>query len=221
MVQALRYKRDSWRIWWSKLFVCLDLEKVNESVQACNRLLDLRSKQTDSSKIPELDERCVKGIVGQSLGDLEKAIESGNKAAIDSAERTVKRVEDLLERLRDTMSHPWLFETCAYFNDRRGNGILAHEDLMKQYRSLTGLTGWERDIDKIKKSCKVALIICKMNQKSGSKERFSKSKLMLRTLIKKVESCYDTNNLILPEEFANVKALYDELEESVRVSQTI
>jgi len=40
--QSLRYMRNNWRVWLNKLYVCMDLQKYDEAVQACNELLDFK-----------------------------------------------------------------------------------------------------------------------------------------------------------------------------------
>jgi hypothetical protein len=194
----------------------MDLHKINEAVQACHRLIEMRSKHNESSKVPELDARCIQGLVGESLNDLDKAVESGDKAAIESAERTVGRVEDLLKKLKSTMTYPWLWEICAFFNERRGKEDFVLEDLMKEYRSLVASHGWERDASPIKKICNLASQISDMNQRTGIKGNLSKSRLMLRSLLKKVEAGNEMNEQELPEEVAKVREKLSELEEALK-----
>ena len=152
LLQSLKYRRNNWRVWQSKLFTCLDLAKYDEAIQACNELLDFKATANLAEAVPPLEEKCVRAIVGGSIESYTKA--KDDKAALDSARRTLTRVHALLERLSSSeTTEPWIWETLAYFNAQIGQDEAVLDNLMKEYRSLQSVQGWEKDTAQVKKIC--------------------------------------------------------------------
>jgi len=192
----LRHFRQSWRVWTSKLYVCLDLKKYDEGVQACNSILDLKTRKQAADNIPPLEERCVRALVGGVLEQFHAAREQQaqnvdkGEGAIDSAKRSLARVHTLLDRLQSTNNpEPWLYETMAYFHEQiRGEGneqVL--ENLMKEYRALQTVVGWEKDEAEINKICNVVGQVSEIQRREGSPQALSKSKFLLKGVITKVK----------------------------------
>merc|ERR1712146_160949 len=105
LVESLKLNRNNGKMWESKLFVCLDLEKYDEAVQACIMLLDLKMSHSPaankSGSVPDLQEKCVRAIVGGTIRSYEKAQADGNgETALDAERRRLTRVHGLLERIR-------------------------------------------------------------------------------------------------------------------------
>ena len=163
-----------------------------------------------ASNVPPLEERCVKGIVGGALKVLEQAKASQDVAAVDSASRTIGRVSSLLDRLRSTTSDPWIWQVCAYFNDKLGNADLVLDDLLKEHRALQATEGWETNATQVKRVCEVALQICAVYQ-HGSKESHSKARFMVNRLIKKIRASY-VNEVEMPAEVSLLEEKLQEIE---------
>merc|ERR1719330_810280 len=89
IVESLKLNRNNWRVWTSKLYTCMDLKKYDEAIQACLVLIDFKLKRNASEGIPNLEEKVVRGIVGGTVKAYQKAKEDNDKAAIDSAKRSL------------------------------------------------------------------------------------------------------------------------------------
>jgi len=188
LVEALKQNRSNWRMWWSKLFVCLDLRKYDEAILSCNQLMDLRVRMNMEASVPLPEERCIRGLVGGSLKALNEAKATNDAAAIESATRTIDRLTKLLDRLSSVTSEPWIWQVSAYFNHKLDRASLILDDLLKEYRSLLSKNGWETNAAELKSVVTVALQICAIYHQDGSKECCAKANLMLRSLIKRIKN---------------------------------
>ena len=169
------------------------MKKYDEGVQACNSILDLKNQKQASDNIPPLEERCVRALVGGVLQQFHTAQEQVDEGAIDSAKRSLARVHALLNRLQSTNNpEPWLYETTAYFHEQIGGdgNQQVLDNLMKEYRSLQTVAGWEKDDGEIKKICTVVSQICEIQQREGSPQALSKSKFLLNGVISKVKKSW-------------------------------
>ena len=212
LIEALKLLRNSWQNWESKLFVCLDLEKYDEAVQACNMLLDL--KTTHSVKgVPDLQEKCVRAIVGGTLRAYEKARNDGDDAAVEIERRRLTRVHGLLERIRTAVNEPWIFETMAYFHHQVGQDKEVYENLMKEYRALSSVRAWERDDYQVIKICQVISQI--VDYQRGSKEELIKSKFLLSSVLKKIQKARADLDKT-PEEVSNLEALLEDVTKEIQ-----
>jgi hypothetical protein len=185
------------------------LQKYDEAVQACNVLLDFRSTTNAAEAIPPLEEKCIRAIVGGTIEAHRKS--RGDAAAMDSSRRTLTRVHDLLERLSsNATTEPWIWETLAYFNAQIGRDEAVLENLMKEYRSLQAVRGWEKDPSQVKKVSQVVSHIAEFQMEDGSKESLVKSKLLLSGVVKKVRAVqFDESKL--PEELCRLEQLQEEV----------
>jgi hypothetical protein len=196
------------------LYTCIDLKKYDEALQACNQLLDFKAKKNASEAIPSLEEKVVRAIVGGSLVSYKEAIEGQDQAAIDSARRTLSRVRDLLTRLGSTSkSEPWVWEVSAFFNETVGRDDQVLEDLMKEYRALQTIRGWETDNVALPKICRVVQQIHDIHKQGDSKEDLVKLKFLLKGVMKKVEAAYF--NKEIPEEAKKLGEVLTEVETSI------
>ena len=197
LVESLKINRNNWRVWFSKLYTCLDLMKYDEAIQASLTLLDLRSKKNESEGIPPLEEKVVRGIVGGAIQNYHAAIKSNDVATIESAKRTVSRVRELLTEISSCMkSEPWIFETCAYFNENVGRSDLVVDELMKEYRALLDVRGWEIDKVTFPRACKVITQIAEIHLVEGKEESLCKFKFLLNGFIRKIKAAhFDRNKL--------------------------
>lgn len=201
LAEALKQNRNNWRVWWSKLFVCLDLLKYDEAIQACNQLMDFRMRKNMAANIPLLEERCIRGLVGGTLRILNDAKASGDAAAIESATRTIDRLSNLLQRLSSSISEPWIWQVFAFFHENLNRSALVLDDLLKEFRLLQTTKGWETDAEHVKRVVNAALQINAIYQQEGSKESEAKARLMINRLIKRIKSSYmDTASI--PNEVA-------------------
>lgn len=210
--ESLKHFRANWRVWTSKLYVCLDLKKYDEAVQACNSILDLKKQKQASDDIPPLEHRCVQAIVGGTIQNLQKARADRDEVALDSCKRSLGRVLALLNRLKASNNEPWLYETLAYFHEHLGSddGEML-DNLMKEYRTLQSVPGWEKDDHQVIKICRVVSQCTDIQRRQATKESLSKSKFLVRGVITKVEkSRMDASKV--PSEVGELKKLLDELE---------
>jgi tetratricopeptide (TPR) repeat protein len=185
LVESLKHNRDNWRVWVSKLYTCLDLHKYDEAIQACDMLLELRKQRGASDKVPALEERCVRAIVGGSIQTFNE--NTSDKVALDSARRTLTRVHDLLEQIASAQAEPWVFETIAFLHSQVSNDDdVVLENLMKEYRSLQAYKGWEKDDNQIKKVCRVAAHICQIYLRKGKKESLVEARFLLSGVLKTI-----------------------------------
>lgn len=218
LVESLKQKRLNWRVWLSKLYVCLDLNKYDEAVLACNVLLDLQRESKAKDGIPPLEEKCVRGIVGGAIQAFHEA--QGEKVAFDSARRTLTRVNALLDRISSTSdTQPWIFEIMAYFHEQTGNNKELLDDLMKEYRALQTISGWERDDHLVGKVQQVVSQIVRIYQQENSKENLNKAKFLIRGTIQKIETAragFDESRKQL-EAIDNLKRLLEDVDERIQV----
>jgi tetratricopeptide (TPR) repeat protein len=211
--ESLKYNRSNWRVWVSKLYTCLDLEKYDEAVQACNIILDLRAS---SGSIPSLESRCIRAIVGGSIENLKKT--QDDDAAMESSRRTLSRVYQLLNRISSSSdAEPWVFETMAYFHEQVGQDAKVLDDLMKEYRALQGVAGWEKDEFLIRKMCGVVSHVVELHLREGSRESLTKAKWLARGVVTKVRASHADGSSVLPSEIEALDSLLKSVEEKLKV----
>jgi tetratricopeptide (TPR) repeat protein len=190
--EALRYQRSNWRIWVSKLYTCLDLEKYDEAIQACDTLLDLRAQRRASDQIPMLEEKCVRAIVGGALKKHQAAVATKDEATIGSARRTLSRVHALLDRLNatsETDALPWLLETTAFFHEQTGqDAAKVLETLTQEYRALQTNVLWEKDDALVRKVCQVVSHMVHIYKQRHTKEGLVQARFVLRGVIQKIKT---------------------------------
>lgn len=202
------------------MYVCLDLHKYDEAVQACTSILDLKQQKQASDQIPPLEQKCIQGIVGGTIQNLKKARQEKDAVALDSCKRSLARVLALLNRLKATSNpEPWLFETIAFFHEHLGGDEGAKQEvldnLMKEYRTLQSVPGWEKDDHQVIKVCQVVGQVTEIQRRQGTKESLSKSKFLVRGVIQKVEkSRMDASKV--PADIGRLKSLLEELEETIK-----
>lgn len=168
-------------------------------------------KKNASEAIPPLEEKCVRAIVGGALISYKNATESKDDTATESARRTLSRVRELLTRLGATSkSEAWVWEVSALFNDSVGLDGQVLEDLMKEYRALQTMRGWETDTVAFPKVCRVVRQIYDIRKQSDSEEDLVKFKFLLRGVIKKVQAAYF--NREVPVEVKDLEELLSEVE---------
>jgi len=207
--ESLRYRRSNWRVWISQLHTCLDLKKYDEAVLACNTLLDF-----NINDVPELEERCIRGIVGGSLQQYSDA--QGDPVALDSARRTLTRVNDLLNRLSSsTQTKPWVFEMLAYFSERIGRDKQVLENLMKEYRALQEVEGWEKDKKEVQKVITVICNIAAFHKDENTKDSLVKCRFLVRGAINKVKAAYFDPSKI-PNDIKQLESLMEEVNSMIK-----
>jgi hypothetical protein len=204
----LKQNRNNWRVWVSKLYTCLDLGKFDEAVQACLVILDFRKSQS-VNRVPDLEEKCVRAIVGGVIGNFMANKQNATQVgALEASRRSLARVLELLERLSANSKEPWIFETMAYFYSQVGQDEQVLENLMKEYRSLQSVRGWEKDDAHVLKVCQVVTQIVRLQP--DCKENVAKSKFLVSGVVKRVQhSRIDKTNV--PEELGRLEQLLEEL----------
>ncbi|KAL3916163.1 MAG: hypothetical protein SGILL_005303, partial [Bacillariaceae sp.] len=183
LVESLKHTRTNWRVWASKLYTCLDLEKYDEAIQACNMLMDLK-KTHSANAVPDLEEKCVRAIVGGSIEKYKKATKD-DSAAVDAERRSLNRVHALLQRINAASNEPWVFETMAFFHEQVGQDKQVFENLMKEYRALSSIRAWEKDDRQVDKVCQVVSQIASYQR--GSEEDLRKSKFLVGSVLRKIQ----------------------------------
>ena len=191
----------------NKLYICIDLKKFDEATQACIVLLDLKAKMSTQG-IPDLEERCVKAIVGGIIDQYVQAKNGEDDVSLDSVRRSLSRVHTLLERIRSSSSEAWVFETMAYFHEQIGQDKEVFDNLMKEYRSLISVRAWEKDDHQVRKVCQVVSQI--VHYQKDSKEDLVKSKFLLSGLVKRVDKARVDMSYV-PEEISSLRALLEEV----------
>jgi tetratricopeptide (TPR) repeat protein len=206
--QSLKQNRNNWRVWVSKLYTCLDLGKFDEAVQACLVILDFRKSQSVNG-VPELEEKCVRAIVGGVISNFMTNKQNATQVgALEASRRSLARVLELLERLSANSKESWIFETIAYFHSQVGQDEQVLENLMKEYRSLQSVRGWEKDDAQVVKVCQAVTQIVRLQ--ADSKENVAKSKFLVSGVVKRVkQSRIDMTNV--PEEIVRLEQLLEEL----------
>lgn len=188
--ESLKLNRKNWRVWVSKLYTCMDLKKYDEAIQACNVLLDFKSKNNSADSVPDLEEKLVRALVGASLHNHKSALEKNDVASIESAERTLNRLRDLLLRMQSIMKETWLYELCSVFNESVGNPESAIENLMKEYRSLQSYKGWEIDNKMLDRACRVLNQVANIHVAASNIEELKKLKVLLNGMDRKIKAAY-------------------------------
>ena len=198
--ESLKYSRANWRVWVSKLYTCLDLDKYDEAIHACNVLLDLRTEKQRSEGIPPLEEKCVRAIVGGTLQKFHASRE--DEVALNSWRRTLSRVHALLDRMC-TSHNPeaWVFETMTCFHEQTGQEAEQILDtLMKEYRSLQANAKWEKDDHLVRKICQTVSHIANIHMNENSRQSLTKARFVVRGVIQTVRTVrHDDSGL--PHEF--------------------
>jgi len=196
LVESLKHNRTNWRVWVSKLYTCLDLNKFDEAAQACNMLLDLRNS-TSSQGVPELEEKCVRAIVGGTVQKYISAKGSKDNIALDSARRSLVRVQELLDRLSSSSTASWVYETRAYLFGQVGLDMEVFDNLMKEYRSLTSIRLWEKDDQQVERVCRTVVQIAQYQR--GNKEDLAKSKFLVSSVLKRITQARSQGGNLPPD----------------------
>eukprot|EP00977_Amphora_coffeiformis_P013024 scaffold3337_cov169-Amphora_coffeaeformis.AAC.34 len=206
--EALKYQRYNWRIWVSKLYTCLDLEKYDEAIQACNTLMDLRDQRGASDNIPPLEEKCVRAIVGGTIQRFHD--KRGDNGAMESVRRSLNRIHSLLERIHSSsQTEPWVLEALAFFHEQVGKDEKVLEYLMQEYRALQGIAGWEKDEFIVKKITDIVLHIMSIHKQEGTKEHITKARFLVRGVARRIQSVHIEKSSVPPEVARLEEALTD------------
>ena len=190
LLQSIKLNRNNWRVWVSKVYSCMDLQKYDEAIQGCFVLIDLKAKRNESEGVPPIEEKVVRAIVNASVSHYNSALKSNDTPAIDSSKRTLSRVRDLISRIQQTSKESWLFEVSAFFNECIGRSDQAVGDLMKEYRSLVSFRGWETDSSMLPRICRVLSQILEIHLEDGDLAALKKLKFLVNGVIKKVNAAY-------------------------------
>lgn len=142
------------------------------------------------------------------------ALSLNDQVALDSSKRTIVRVRELLDKLKaTTKSEVWLYEISAYVNDEMGWREEVFEDLMKEYRTLQAVSGWEEDTESISRMTNLVKEIYSHHKSVGTKASLFKCKLLVNGVVKKVRTaCCDSD---LPKEVEELDKLLAYLESDI------
>jgi tetratricopeptide (TPR) repeat protein len=214
--QSLKQNRNNWRVWVSKLYICIDLQKYDEAIQACNELLGLKARRNESEKVPNLEEKCIRAITGGSIQKYEEARSTGNEYSIDSSKRTLIRLRDLLDKMQETMkSEAWVYEVSAHLNSVMGWKEDILNDLMKEYRIMQS-EKWEQETVAATKMVNLIKDIFRCHKEDGKRESLSKCKLLINGVKKKLHDTCEHNSEH-PKNIAELDSMVRELDVLLRL----
>jgi tetratricopeptide (TPR) repeat protein len=215
--ESLKHMRSNWRVWVSKLYTCLDLEKYDEAIQACNTLLDLREQRKASDGIPALEEKCVRAIVGGTLKRFRQA--NSDPVALDSSRRTLSRVHTLLDRLTSSSdAEPWVLETMTVFYEQTAQDADKVLDLLtKEYRALQSNLGWEKDNALVVKLCQVVSSMAHIHKSKQGREGLTQSRFALRGVLQKIQAARPEDSSI-PSDVKRLESLLIGIDEMLAQS---
>jgi tetratricopeptide (TPR) repeat protein len=182
LVESLKYSRSNWRVWTSKLYVCIDLKKYDEAIQACQVLLDLQQSQ---SSVPPLEAKCVKALVGA-------CVKLPSQQNDESSHRTQSRLYELLDRQsRQPSAEAWVWDCLAIFQEHLSdNDEALLETLLKEHRALQAVEGWEKDGAQIRKVVSVVSRVSHLYMAKGDAESLIKCRYLVRGVYNKIKAVY-------------------------------
>ena len=190
------------------------MRKWDEAIQTCTELLNLKARINSSADIPSPEEKVIRAILGGSLLNFRDARASDEKIALDSSRRTLTRAKQLLDKMKSSMkSEVWLYEVSARFNEEMGLTEYVYEDLMKEYRTLQTVKGWEDDPVSISKMTSLVKEIYAFHKATGNKKDLVKCKLLVNGIAKKL-LCANCESEP-PKEVAVLNALLSDLDDSM------
>ena len=172
----------------------------------------MKSRTNAGEGIPPIEERCIRAIIGGTLHNYQQARSSKDLSSLDSSKRTLLRLRELLDKMVSTMkSEAWLYEVSALLNGEMGWTKDVFDDLMKEYRTLQSVQGWEADSYKICKMKNLMKDIFISHITEGTKESLTKCKFLLNGVVKKIRNaCFDAEP---PEELAELDTMVSKLDE--------
>jgi tetratricopeptide (TPR) repeat protein len=149
LLEAAKYKRESWRIWDNVLLIAVRLRSTSDIVKSLTRLLDLRGKDAVSASAIQV---AVDGILHQENGalDADEALLYDDKNARAVASKIARELLQVLARATTLVSSDAsLWEAYArlhaHMPDRQSKRKSA-ECRQKQIRVLLPMQGWKSEI---------------------------------------------------------------------------
>lgn len=210
--ESIKQNRNNWKVWLSKLYTCLDLKKFDEAVQACNFLIDFRGRKNMEEKVPEIEEKCVRGIVG---GVLKQYSEASDKIAQDSVRRSLERVEKLLHKIANSQPNKWIWNVRSHFDQLiSGDQTKILENFMREYRSISK-EDWVTNSQQIKKMCLVCMSISDIHISENTKKSLSQSRFLVNGVTKKIRAVYLTNENV-PSCVTDLEAKLDQIDGAIK-----
>lgn len=141
LTEALKSKRDSWRILENLMMVCLSLKKWRDVVNYMNALLDLRHKSQRPVHVEELrylatvvsyEEQQYAKVVKKQKGELVEEDEE-EIVAVTELSPVAKEVDKLIVRITNTLnSDPSIWDIYAEFHEGLGRRKEVAEARIKQ-----------------------------------------------------------------------------------------
>ncbi|GJD11293.1 Tetratricopeptide repeat protein 27 [Galdieria sulphuraria] len=182
--QAVKHKRESWKIWENLLMVSLVVEgELGHSLNALEALVELRGRDgIYSEQLVTLVENVISEMVQ----------ENGNELLL----RMCKRVLKLVGRISSMVSSdPNVWEASANLHHAAGYFEQEIADLQKQIRCLSGRVWWndEKSLEKMLKATFRLNILC---IDSGDTVSCYSSKLHTKKIIEKCKELELTNEAV-------------------------
>lgn len=178
--EALRYMRSSWRIWQNFLFVSVDIGEFGQAINAVNELLELQEQRFDTEVLSLL---C--SVVTKDTKDANGTPGSHHKKAVD---QMLANVESKIS------TNPKVWEVFAQYHADLGDVKKQVEYREKQYRA-SQKPGWESDRELFELFAKGTSALVRSYMAVGDKASLYSARTKLRSLIKKSEDTFGSEDI--------------------------
>ena len=187
MKESVKIFRDSHKKWENLLFVCIELQKWDETFHIFNTLIDLKHK---SKK--DLDPRVV-GFVVNAVLEEKKHNQDENNVIVDI---NVKKAGELLGRITgSTESNPDIWQIYHFYNKSLGRMDQAMDCRMKQCRVLTKAVGWEKGLEQCELIGKVLIQLMEENLETPTKSNLYNCQMYVKPNIKKIGNLFSDSEI--------------------------
>jgi len=179
--------------------------------------MQFRGRKNATENIPPIEEKCIRAIVGKAVTKYENAVMNIDEAALDSAKRTIERVDELLTEIsRTTESKSWVWEIRAIFDGITQNSANVLDLSMKEYRSILSTSGWETDLNYLSKMSVLIFKISDILKSEGGKPNLLKCKMIVNGVAKKIRRAYfDKSDM--PQIVDELEQLQRHIEDDIKV----
>ncbi|ESW09834.1 hypothetical protein PHAVU_009G160200 [Phaseolus vulgaris] len=222
--EALKFKRNSWRMWETYGLVAVDIGNISQALEAVQMILDMtNNKVVDSELLERITTELEKRVSTSNVPPLitENEPKADQFCVVDSGSVSIagrsRETEQLLLFLGKVLQQivksgsgcgPDIWGLYAKWHRINGDLTMCSEALLKQVRSLQGSDTW-KDRDRFKKFAKASLELCQVYveifSSTGSIKQLSTAEMHLKNVIRQAESFSDT------DEFRDLQACYDEV----------
>ncbi|CAJ1974750.1 unnamed protein product [Sphenostylis stenocarpa] len=227
--EALKFKRNSWRMWETYGLVAVDIGNISQALEAVQMILDMTNNKVVAYELleritMEVEKRVATNNAPPLITD--KKPKTDQFCIVDSGSECQEQVsvaggsretEQLLLLLGKVLQQivksgsgcgPDIWGLYAKWHRINADLTMCSEALLKQVRSLQGSDTW-KDPHRFKKFAKASLELCQVYgeifSSGGSIKQLSTAEMHLKNVIRQAETFSDT------EEFRDLQACYDEV----------